>query len=100
MTTQTLQDIVGKEPHHWRGHRLGLEQFANAFHSLLGGDAPLPPVDLQEFEDFLATISFPPNPYRNANTPCRRISRCRANSPTGRFGPAGQPLPNGNASMD
>ena len=23
MTTQTLQDIIGKEPHHWRGDREG-----------------------------------------------------------------------------
>src|SRR5690606_20475032 len=64
MTTQTLQDIVGKEPHHWRGDRDGLEEFAGAFFGLLGDDAPLAAPAMQEFEDFLATIHFPPNPYR------------------------------------
>jgi hypothetical protein len=31
MTTQTLQDIIGKEPHHWRGDRDGIEEFNGAF---------------------------------------------------------------------
>ena len=40
MTTQTLQDIIGKEPHHWRGDRDGIEAFNGAFESLLGDDGP------------------------------------------------------------
>ncbi|MEQ1894917.1 MAG: hypothetical protein ABL998_20435, partial [Planctomycetota bacterium] len=31
MLTQTLQDIIGKEPHHWRGDRDGIEEFNGAF---------------------------------------------------------------------
>jgi len=65
MTTQTLQDIIGKEPHHWRGDRDGIEQFNGAFISLLGDDTNLTTQEMQEFEDYLATITYPPNPYRN-----------------------------------
>ncbi len=65
MTTQTLQDIVGKEPHHWRGDRDGIEEFAGAFAGLQGRDANLDSVSMQEFEDFLGTLHFMPNPFRN-----------------------------------
>ena len=41
MTTQTLQDIIGKEPHHWRGDRNGIEEFNGAFIGLLGDDVQL-----------------------------------------------------------
>ncbi len=64
MTTQTLQDIIGKEPHHWRGDRNGIEQFAGAFDGLQGADEPLNGANMQEFEDFLSSIHFPPNPFR------------------------------------
>lgn len=65
MLTQTMQDIIGKEPHHWRGDRDGIEEFAGAFVSLLGDDAEPNATALQQFEDYLATIVFPPNPFRN-----------------------------------
>src|SRR5262249_40740168 len=65
MTTQTLQDIIGKEPFHWRGDRAGLEEFNPAFVGLQGDDAQITAAEMQEFEDFLATIHVPPNPYRN-----------------------------------
>jgi YVTN family beta-propeller protein len=65
MFTQTLQDIIGKEPHHWRGDKTGLEEFSGAFTGLQGDDVLPSAADLQEFEDFLATIYFPPNPFRN-----------------------------------
>lgn len=64
MTTQTLQDIIGKEPHHWRGDKRGIEEFAGAFDGLQGADAPLNATKMQEFEDFLSSIHFPPNPFR------------------------------------
>ena len=63
--TQTLQDIIGKEPHHWRGDKTGLEQFDGAFTGLQGDDVLPTATDMQELKDFLATIFFPPNPYRN-----------------------------------
>jgi YVTN family beta-propeller protein len=97
MTTQTLQDIIGKEPHHWRGDRDGIEEFAQAFAGLQGSDEPLSPADMQDFEDFLATITFPPNPFRNFDNTLPTNLPLPGHHTTGRFGPAGQPLPNGNA---
>ncbi|MBX7256083.1 MAG: hypothetical protein K1Y02_06950 [Candidatus Hydrogenedentes bacterium] len=98
MTTQTLQDIIGKEPLHWRGDRDGLEQFNPAFMGLQGDDVMLSPVEMQQFEDFLASIHFPPNPYRNFD------NSLPTNLPLpGEFAsgtkdlPLGTQLPNGNA---
>lgn len=97
MTTQTLQDIIGKEPHHWRGDRDGIEEFNGAFIGLLGDDTNLTPTEMQEFEDFLATIHFPPNPFRNLDNSLPTDLPLPGHFTTGRFAPAGQPLPNGNA---
>ncbi len=97
MTTQTMQDIVGKEPFHWRGDRFGLEEFNGAFILLQGDDDMLTPAEMQEYEDFLATIHYPPNPYRNFNNTLPTNLPLPGHYTTGRFAPAGQPLPNGNA---
>ncbi|HYF14285.1 MAG TPA: hypothetical protein VD971_04345 [Phycisphaerales bacterium] len=97
MVTQTFQDIVGHEPHHWRGDRSGLEAFAPAFVGLLGDDLPPTPAQLQEFEAFVATIHFPPNPNRNFNNTLPTNMPLPGHYRTGRFGAAGTPLPNGNA---
>lgn len=97
MTTQTLQDIIGKEPHHWRGDRTGLEEFDAAFAGLLGDDAPLAAPEMQEFEDFLATIHLPPNPFRTFDNGLPTNLPLPGHFTTGRFGLANQPLPNGNA---
>ncbi len=97
MTTQTLQDIIGQEPLHWRGDRAGIEEFNGAFQSLQGDDAQLTPAEMQEFENFLATITFPPNPFRNVDNTLPTSLPLPGHFTTGRFGPAGQPLPNGNA---
>jgi YVTN family beta-propeller protein len=97
MTTQTLQDIVGKEPLHWRGDRAGLEEFNGAFLGLQGDDTNLTPAEMQQFEDFLATITIPPNPNRNFDNTLPSNLPLPGQYTTGRFGPAGQPLPNGNA---
>ena len=99
MTTQTFQDIVGKEPLHWRGDRDGIEQFNPAFVSLQGDDALLTNAEMQQFEDFLATITFPPNPYRNADNSLPASLALPGHYAPGRFGPAGQPLPAGNAQQ-
>lgn len=67
MTTQTLQGAVGHEPLHWRGDREDLAAFTGAFASLMGldeGEAPSA-ADMAAFEAFLATVTFPPNPFRN-----------------------------------
>jgi len=97
MLTQTLQDIIGHEPHHWRGDRDGLEEFNGAFLGLLGDDQGLTPSEMQEFEDFLATIFFPPNPYRTFQNALPTSLALPGHYTTGRFAPAGQPLPTGNA---
>lgn len=97
MTTQTLQDIIGKEPHHWRGDRDGIEEFNHAFMGLLGDDTTLTTEEMQEFEDYLATIHFPPNPFRKVDNTLPTNLPLPGHYETGRFGRAGEPLPNGNA---
>jgi len=99
MTTQTLQDIIGHEPHHWRGDRAGIEAFANAFLGLQGADGALAAHHMQEFEDFLATITIPPNPFRNLDNTLPTNLPLPGHYTTGRFSAAGLPLPNGNASQ-
>lgn len=65
MTTQTLQNIIGSEPLHWRGDRESIEAFNPAFQLLLGNDRQLFPEEMTAFGDLLASIKFPPNPNRN-----------------------------------
>jgi DNA-binding beta-propeller fold protein YncE len=97
MLTQTLQDIVGTEPFHWRGDRLTLASFAGAFPSLLGADVRPGPAAMQAFEDFLATIVYPPNPHRELdNTLSTHVPLEGMHTP-GRFAPPGQPMPAGDA---
>jgi cytochrome c peroxidase len=97
MLTQTLQDIVGREPFHWRGDRAGIEAFNPAYESLLGDDERLEPLEMQALEDFLATIAFPPNPFRELdNSLSTRVSLAGLHTP-GRFAPPGLPMPDGNA---
>ncbi|MCW5767643.1 MAG: hypothetical protein KIT19_03090 [Phycisphaeraceae bacterium] len=36
MTTQTMQDIIGHEPHHWRGDRRGIEGFQRQLRWIAG----------------------------------------------------------------
>lgn len=98
MTTQTLQDIIGHEPHHWRGDRRGIEAFNGAFTGLLADDTVLTPTEMQRFEDFLASIHFPPNPNRNLDNSLSTSLPLPGHVSGGRFTPPGTPLPNGNAS--
>jgi hypothetical protein len=97
MLTQTLQDIIGHEPFHWRGDRLGLEEFNPAFEDLQGDDERLTPAEMQEYKAFLATIHFPPNPFRTLTNELSADLPLPDHHTTGRFAPAGQPLPDGNA---
>lgn len=97
MATQTLQDIIGQEPLHWRGDRKGIEEFNPAYQNLQGDDVQLTPAEMQEFENFLATIYYPPNPFRNFDNTLPTSLPLPGHYTTGTFGPAGQPLPNGNA---
>lgn len=65
MVTQSLQNIIGVEPLHWRGDRENLAAFGPAFTDLQGADAIPSATQLQQFTDFIATIKYPPNPNRN-----------------------------------
>jgi YVTN family beta-propeller protein len=98
MMTQTLQDIIGKEPFHWRGDRAGIEEFNPAFEGLLGDDVQLTAGEMQEFEDFLATIAFPPNPFRNFDNTMPATLDTGQVTPS-RFGAAGLPLPPGRPNV-
>ena len=98
MTTQTLQDIIGLEPFHHRGDKDGIEGFAGAYVDLQGDDAALPSTEMQELEDFLATITYPPNPYREFDNSLSTNLPLPGMVATGRYAlPEGAPLPNGNA---
>jgi hypothetical protein len=97
MTTQTLQDIIGKEPLHWRGDRAGLEEFNGAFVHLQGREAELSPAEMSRFKEFLASLTFPPNPYRKLDNTLPNALPLEGHFTPGRFAPAGQPLGTGDA---
>jgi len=64
MVTQTLQGIIGLEPLHWRGDKGALADFNPAFTGLNGNDRMLTDQEMIIFEDFIASLKFPPNPFR------------------------------------
>ncbi|MCB1607296.1 MAG: hypothetical protein KDI71_10005 [Xanthomonadales bacterium] len=97
MTTQTMQDIIGHEPFHWRGDRTGLEAFNPAFEGLLGDDVELTGEEMQRFENFLATVTFPPNPYRNLDNSLPTELALPGHYTSGRFSMRGLELAPGNA---
>ena len=98
MTTQTLQDIIGHEPFHWRGDRGGIEDFNPTFTDLQGAEASLTTEEMADLKVFLATITFPPNPLRNFDNslPSSLALPGQRTLGLGKL-PAGAPLPNGNA---
>ena len=62
MMTQSLRGIIGNEPLHWRGDRVGLENFNGAFTSLLGGPRQLTAPEMADFKSFVQSMQYPPNP--------------------------------------
>ena len=62
MTTQSLKDIEGTEPLHWRGDRAVFADFNPAFVGLMGRATELSPADFQAFEDFVFSMRYPSNP--------------------------------------
>lgn len=98
MVTLTMQDIIGHEPFHWRADRLGIEQFNSTFVALQGRDKELTLVEMQEFEDFLATVRFPPNRFRNLDNSLPTALPLSNHTVLGRGTlPVGSSLPPGNA---
>jgi YVTN family beta-propeller protein len=65
MATQTLVGLAGSEPFHWRGDRNDFQQFAHTASALLGGDGDFSAAEMTRLENYLNSISFPPNPNRN-----------------------------------
>lgn len=97
MTTQTLQDIVGHEPFHWRGDRDGLEEFNGTFTNLQAA-AMLTTNEMQQFEDFLSTVRFAPNPFRTISNGLATSLPLPGHKALGHGTLAsGAQLPNGNA---
>jgi YVTN family beta-propeller protein len=99
LLTPTLQDVIGKEPFHWRGDRDGLEEFNPLFETLLGDDEQLTAAEMQALEDYLATLHYPPNPFRNFDNSLSTSVPLPGHRSTGAFSPAGTPLPSGNAAQ-
>jgi YVTN family beta-propeller protein len=98
MTTQTLQDIIGHEPFHWRGDREGLEEFDGTFTNLQGRATSVTTNDMVEFKNFLATVRFAPNPFRQFDNSLATNIPLPGQLALGRGSlPAGAQLPNGNA---
>lgn len=64
MTTQALKGLPGTEPLHWRGDRADFAAFNPAFEVLMGAPQ-LTGGDFQLFEDFVMSIRYPSNPFRN-----------------------------------
>jgi YVTN family beta-propeller protein len=89
MTTQTLRGLEDLEPFHWRGDRQNFQHFNGAFVDLMGMDGlcevtvqacdpetPCPSgqrclglstSDMDAYTDFINTVRFPSNPFRNLN---------------------------------
>ncbi|MHC4429703.1 MAG: YncE family protein, partial [Planctomycetota bacterium] len=65
MATQTLIGIIDTEPFHWRGDREDLAAFNPAFESLMGDDTQLTSGEMDQFTAFVATLTTPPNPFRD-----------------------------------
>jgi len=63
MVTQTLRNLDGGAPFHWRGDMPTLLHFNGTFPNLLGG-APLAEPDFGALETYLFSLRHHPNPYR------------------------------------
>ena len=64
LVTQTLKGLAGEKLFHWRGDRPGLQSFNGTFEHLMGGEQ-LEDDDLSIFVEYLKSIRFGPNPFRN-----------------------------------
>lgn len=63
MVTQTLRNLDGAAPFHWRGDRPTLLHFNATFPNLLAGSL-LPEADFEALELYLFSLRHHPNPYR------------------------------------
>ena len=65
MTTQTLFGIIGNEPFHWRGEKNDMTEFNVAFTHLQGRSTEITPSEMTSLTNYIASLTFPPNPNRN-----------------------------------
>jgi len=64
MATQSLKSLTDTTPFHWRGDRPTLRDFNPAFVALMGRTEPLGDLEFSEFEAFVFSLAYPPNPNR------------------------------------
>lgn len=65
MRTQSLVDVIGHEPFHWRGDRQGLHDFTRTFTGLHGRAKEPTAAQINQLSNYLGSLSFPPNPFRD-----------------------------------
>ena len=71
LTTQTLIGIIGNEPFHWRGEKNDLTEFNEAFVALQGRDGQITAAEMASLQDYVASLTFGPNPNRNIDNTLR-----------------------------
>ncbi len=64
MTTQTLRGLANLNPYHWRGDKQDFAAFNPAFDALMGGPQ-LSSADMTAYTNYINTVVFQPNPFRN-----------------------------------
>ncbi|HEX7878354.1 MAG TPA: FlgD immunoglobulin-like domain containing protein [Candidatus Eisenbacteria bacterium] len=65
MVTQSLRGLRDTAPYHQRGDRGDLFEFNVAFPDLMGRASGLDGADMSAFNDFIQTVTYPPNPNQN-----------------------------------
>jgi YVTN family beta-propeller protein len=64
MVTQPLIGISSSSFLHWRADQALLADFNPTFENLQGADVQLTDAEMEAFDAFIATLAYPPNPYR------------------------------------
>ncbi len=80
--TMDLRGIEETPIYHWQGNRDDLADFNPAFAGLLGGSM-LSPADLADFESFIFSLSYPPNPKHGTMLPTTPPRSYSTNALTG-----------------
>jgi DNA-binding beta-propeller fold protein YncE len=65
LVTQSLRGLLFTEPYHQRGDRADFFEFNIAFPDLMGRANILSGPAMAEFNDFILTVMYPPNPNMN-----------------------------------
>lgn len=76
MLTQSLRGLLQSSPLHWRADRRNISEFNIAFPGILGSNRLLTTEEMNAFQTFVETLTYPPNPNEN-------LDRTFPNPPTG-----------------